>query len=294
MKLYYKIDSEYENIKEVLTSYFHISHRLLVKLKNTNNIFLNNLPASINTPVTIGDSICVNLDYKDDNSNVIPTKIPLDILYEDDAYIVINKPAGIAVHPSVLHFGNSLSNGLKYYFDSIGLQKKIRPVNRIDKDTSGIVIFAKNEYIQEMLIKQMNSKQFIKEYIAIVEGHFLKKFGTINLPIARKENSIIERCVSNSGVPSITNYEVLKEFNINDFPISIVKCTLETGRTHQIRVHMSYINHPLLGDDLYGGNINFINRQALHSHKVVFEHPITKEIVTYEAPFPNDFKTFIQ
>ncbi len=118
--------------------------------------------------------------------------------------------------------------------------------------------------------------------------------GTINFPIARKENSIIERCIDSNGSPSITHYEVLQELTINNFPISIVKCTLETGRTHQIRVHMSYIKHPLLGDDLYGGNTTFINRQALHSYKVSFEHPLTKNIVSYTAPFPNDLKYFIK
>ena len=175
MELYYKVDTNYKTVKDVLSAYFHISHRLLIKLKNTNNIFLNNSPTSVNSTVTIGDCVCVKLDYAEDNSNLIPIKMNLDILYEDDSYIVINKPAGIAVHPSILHFEDSLSNGIKYYFDSIGLQKKIRPVNRIDKDTSGIVIFAKNEYIQEMLIKQMNSKKFFKEYIAIVEGYFENK-----------------------------------------------------------------------------------------------------------------------
>ena len=112
--------------------------------------------------------------------------------------------------------------------------------------------------------------------------------GTINAPISRKENSIIERCVSNLGQPSITHYEVMEELEINNIKISKVKCILETGRTHQIRVHMSYINHPLLGDDLYGGNTNLISRQALHSYHISFIHPITKQIVIYEAPLPND------
>lgn len=286
MKLYYKND-KYKTVKEVLITHLHISHRLLVKLKNTKNIFLNNFPTSVSEKVNIGDIICVNLDYIEDNSNIVPTKINLDIIYEDDAYIVVNKPYGVPVHPSILHYEDSLSNGIKYYFDTIGLRKKIRPVNRIDKDTSGIVIFAKNEYVQEMLIRQMNSKKFTKEYIAIVEGFFENKTGTINLPIARTENSIIERCVNDSGVSSITHYEVLKEFKYN-IPISILKCTLETGRTHQIRVHLSHINHPLLGDELYGGNLSIIKRQALHSYKVSFIHPISNTLVKYTCNLPND------
>lgn len=118
------------------------------------------------------------------------------------------------------------------------------------------------------------------------------KSGTINAPISRKEDSIIERCISKDGAPSITHYEIIKENEINNIQISKVKCTLETGRTHQIRVHMSYIGHPLLGDDLYGGNITLINRQALHSNKISFIHPITKQVVSYEAPLPNDLLIF--
>lgn len=157
--------------------------------------------------------------------------------------MVINKPANLAVHPSMLHYGNSLSNGVKYYFDSIGLKKKIRPVNRLDKNTSGLVIFAKCEYIQECLSKQMESNVFKKEYLCLAQGNFGdKKNGIIDLPIARKDDSIIERCINKSGKPSVTYYEVLKEFD----NFSLVKCILKTGRTHQIRVHMKAIGHPLL------------------------------------------------
>jgi len=172
MNLYYKIseNDNYKTVKDVLISYFKISHRLLIKLKNLKCIFSNNSPVNINQKINIGDIIEVNFNYDEDNSNIIPLKMELDIIYEDEAYIVINKPAGIPVHPSILHFEDSLSNSLRYYFDTINLKKKIRPVNRIDKDTSGIVIFAKNEYIQESLIKQMNNKDFVKEYLAVVNG----------------------------------------------------------------------------------------------------------------------------
>lgn len=291
MQLIYKIENKkYKTVKDILISKFHISHRLLIKLKNSNNIFLNSFPCTVSKEIYIGDIICVNLNYSEDNSNIVPIKMDLDILYEDDAYIVVNKPYGIPVHPSISHFENSLSNGIKYYFDTIGLQKKIRPVNRIDKNTSGIVLFAKNEYIQELLIQQMNSKKFLKEYIAIAEGIFENKTGIINLPIARKENSIIERCVNNSGLPSITHYEVLKESN----NISVLKCYLETGRTHQIRVHLSYIGHPLLGDQLYGGNCSYINRQALHSYHISFIHPIKNCAVEYICKFPKDLQNILE
>ena len=280
-----------KTIKDILLSYFKISHRLLVTLKKENCILLNNKLTYIDYKLSVGDKITILLSYAEDNSNIVSSNIPLDIIYEDDWYLVINKPSGITVHPSILHYDDSLSNGVKYYFDSIGLKKKIRPVNRIDKDTSGLVIFAKNQYIQEALIRQMKNLEFKKEYIAIVEGHLKDKKETINAPISRKEGSIIQRCINNKdGDKSITHYEVLEEKEINNFDISILKCKLETGRTHQIRVHMSYINHPLLGDDLYGGNTNFIKRQALHSCHISFKHPITKKNVSYIAELPEDLK----
>lgn len=161
-----------KTIKDILLSYFKISHRLLTTLKKNNCIYLNNSSAFVYEKLKQGDILSVSFNYEEDNSNIVPNEIPLDIIYEDDWYLVINKPSGIPVHPSILHYEDSLSNGIKFYFDKIGLKKKIRPVNRIDKDTSGLVVFAKNEYIQECLIQQMKSNDFKKEYIAFVENHF--------------------------------------------------------------------------------------------------------------------------
>lgn len=288
MKLTYKIkeNDNYSTIKEVLKAYFNISDRLLLRLKKADKIFLNSTPSSINQFINKNDTIEFLIDFEEDNSNIVPTKMDLDIVYEDEGYIVINKPAGIPIHPSMDHFTDSLSNGVRYYFDKIDLKKKIRPVNRLDKNTSGLVIFAKNEYIQECLVRQMNEGNFYKEYIAICEGNFENQKGTINAPIARKENSIIERCVNENGDTAITDYEVLKYNFEKDY--SVIKCVLKTGRTHQIRVHMSYIGHPLLGDTLYGNSSDLIDRQALHSFKVSFIHPISKKSITYVAPMPKD------
>lgn len=288
MKLTYKIkeNDNYSTIKEVLKAYFNISDRLLLRLKKADKIFLNSTLSSINQSINKDDIIEVLIDFEEDNSNIVPTKMDLDIVYEDEGYIVINKPAGIPIHPSMDHFTDSLSNGVRYYFDKIDLKKKIRPVNRLDKNTSGLVIFAKNEYIQECLVRQMKEGNFYKEYIAICEGNFENQKGTIKAPIARKENSIIERCVNENGDTAITDYEVLKYNFEKDY--SVVKCVLKTGRTHQIRVHMSYIGHPLLGDTLYGNSSDSIDRQALHSFKVSFIHPISKKSITYVAPMPKD------
>lgn len=294
MKLIYEVrDNKYKNVKDVILNYFYISHRLLTKLKSLNCIFLNSNTTFVNTKINIGDIVSISFDYEEDNSNIIAKNMNLDILFEDDSFLIINKPSGIPVHPSILHYEDSLSSGIKFYFDSIGLNKKIRPVNRIDKDTSGIVIFAKNEYVQECLIRQMQNKTLKKEYIAIVENFFDTKKGTIKLPICRKNGSIIERCVNNEGDISITNYEVLKEKLFNGFAISIIKCSLETGRTHQIRVHMSYLGHPIIGDSLYNGITNLMNRQALHSYNIEFIHPILNKKITIISPIPTDMKHII-
>lgn len=204
--------------------------------------------------------------------------------------MIVNKGVNLPVHPSLNHYDISLSNGVRAYFDKIGLNKTVRLVNRIDKDTTGLVVIAKCEYIQECLIKQMNDNSFIKEYIAIARG-LIDSSGVIDFPIARKDGSIIERCVDLvRGENAITNYVRL---NYNpELDISLVKCRLLTGRTHQIRVHFAYIGHPLLGDSLYGldcvdvDKCNFekskaylMNHQALQSNRVCFIHPISKKII---------------
>ena len=147
---------------------------------------MNSNTCSVSNKVILGDTVSFNIDFEENSSNIVPAKINLNIIYEDEAYIVINKPAGIPVHPSILHYENSLSNGVKYYFDTIGLKKKIRPVNRLDKDTSGIVIFAKNEYIQECLVKQMKKKNFSKEYIAVCEGILNEKKRNYKSPYCKE------------------------------------------------------------------------------------------------------------
>ena len=272
------------NIKQVAKEYFDFSDRLILKLKNKQLIFKNGSIAKINDILNIGDIIEFNLDYEEENDNILPSNIPLDIIFEDDSMIIVNKPPFLPIHPSIGHFDDSLSNAIKYYFNKINLHKKIRPVNRLDKDTSGLVIFAKNEYIQECLIKQMQNNIFKKSYLAVVLGNIKNETGTINLPISREENSIIKRKVNTQGQESITHYKVLKQYP--DF--SLVEFTLETGRTHQIRVHSSAIGHPLLGDTLYGEASNLINRQALHSYKIEFIHPISKEKILIESNLPED------
>lgn len=288
MEINYEIKNNTQTINNILQNELKVSSRLLYKLIKLNKIELNHKPCDTRKTGNLEDTITVNFDYEEDNSNIVPTKMDLNIVFEDDWLLVVNKPAGIAIHPSILHYSDSLCNGIRFYFDKIGLKKKIRPVNRLDLNTSGLVVFAKCEYIQECLINQMKNNQFKKEYLAVCNGIFNEKSGTINLPIARKRNSIIERCISENGQTAITHYEVLKEFD----NYSLVKCSLETGRTHQIRVHMSAIGHPLLGDSLYGSISDLINRQALHCYNLQFIHPVYNNDLNFFGDLPNDFKIF--
>ena len=295
MELKYKIDENTANqtINSILINKLNISTRLLNKLIKQKNIYLNGKVCDTRNIALKNDIITVNLNSKEDNSNIIPKEMNLKIIYEDDWMLVVDKPAKIPIHPSRMHFTDSLSNGIKFYFDSINLSKKIRPVNRLDLGTSGLVIFAKCEYIQENLIRQMNSKTFKKEYLCLVTGILENKKQTLSFPITRKPGSIIERCVDtkNSNNKScITNYEVISEFK--DY--SLVKCQLQTGRTHQIRVHMAEISHPLLGDTLYGTKSSLIDRQALHSYKIECIHPITKKSLIFESNLPNDMEVLIK
>lgn len=292
MKLTYTIqpNDNFFNVKELLKLKFQISDRLLVKLKKNKKIWLNSTPTFVDSRLKPFDIVEILIDFEEKSENIIPTQMDLNIIYEDEYYIVINKPSGIAIHPSILHYTDSLANGVKFYFEQKNIKKKIRPINRLDKDTSGIVIFAKNEYIQEFLVKEMKKNTFFKEYIAVCEGMFESKIGTINLPIGRKENSIIERCVCSDGDIAITHYNVLKSLKNT----SVVHVTLETGRTHQIRVHLSNIGHPILDDTLYGNPSSVINRQALHAYKVKFIHPITGLNVEYIATIPSDIKSIIK
>lgn len=240
-----------KNLRSILKDELNISSRLFNKIKNK-YVFVNGEHAIYYRDLNVNDVVEVDFSYDDDNYNNIVSNpdIKFEIVYEDDWLLIVNKGANLPVHPSLNHYDISLSNGVRAYFDKIGLNKTVRIVNRIDKDTTGLVVIAKCEYIQECLIKQMNDNSFIKEYIAIARG-LVDSSGVIDFPIARKDGSIIERCVDLvRGENAITNYVRL---NYNpELDISLVKCRLLTGRTHQIRVHFAYIGHPLLGDSLYG------------------------------------------
>ena len=290
MKLIYVVTNSDESIKQILKNKFNMSDRFILKLKSSNSIYINDVPVFINYKIQPNDILTIIENSKEESSNIVPNpNIKLNVLYEDDFLLIVNKPSDLPVHPSILHYKDSLSNAVKYHFNKIGLQKKIRPVNRLDKDTSGIVIFAKNEYIQECLVKQMKSNIFKKKYFAVLSGILDKDSGTISAPIGRKNDSIIEREIRNDGDLAISHYKVLKRFN----NMSLVEYTLETGRTHQLRVHSKYIGHPIVGDSLYGSESLLISRQALHAYEVSFIHPISKEKMIIHSDLPDDIKNLI-
>lgn len=277
-------NEEGKTITHILRDKLNVSSRLLNKLKMNEKILVNDKPVFSNFVVHDGDFIRVKIDF-DEADYIVPEKIDLEIIYEDEYFLAVNKPAGIVVHPSANHLSGTLANGVKYYLNN---NKKIRAINRLDRDTSGIVLFAKNEYIQELMIKKVS---ITKEYIAITDGILEEKSGIIVEPIARKPGSIMERYVSEEGQKAITHFEVLKELYTN---LSIVKLNLETGRTHQIRVHLAYIGVPILGDTLYGKSSDLINRQALHAYKMQFLHPITNKETILHTPLPDDMENVIK
>lgn len=290
MILEYIVTEKDISIKQILKEKLLVSENLIIKLKKHNNIFINNIPVYISYKICTNDILTIDLDFNEESDTIIPnSNIKLDIIYEDEYILVVDKPENIPVHPSIAHFEDSLSNGVKYYFDLKNIHKKIRPVNRLDKDTSGLVIFAKSEYIQEFLVKEMKKGVFKKYYIAILEGKLNEKKGTISAPIARKSGSIIEREINENGSTAVSHYKVLKTSN----KYSKVEFLLETGRTHQIRLHSKYIGFPIVGDFLYGTQKNGLNRHLLHAYKIELVHPISRQKVVLESELPEIFNKYI-
>ena len=277
-----KLDKNFETmqIKTFLRKNYNISASTLTKLKQTpNGILKNGCPVKVIDSISASDVLVVNLPK--DKNDISPVKGDLNILYEDDNIIAIDKPAGLPVHPVKVYQENTLANYLRYYNISNNNDYTFRAVNRLDKDTSGIVLVAKDRV---SAAKLQNSPTTYKQYFAICEG-IINTSGTVNLPIRLSDNSKIVRVAGLGGADSVTHYQPIKVLN-NHTLLSIV---LETGRTHQIRCHLSHIGHPLAGDDLYGGSRELIKRQALHCGRIVIIHPITQEKIEITSPIPKDF-----
>ena len=241
-----------------------------------------------------GDSLHIHIPEADNTENILPVKMDLSILYEDEDILVLNKPPYTVVHPTRGYPTGTLANGVLYYFNETNQNCIVRLVSRLDMDTSGLIIIAKNQYAHMALSKEMQLNHLEKRYLAVVHGHLQKEEGTIDLPIFKPEDeeSIFKRIIDERGQRSITHYKVVKKFK----DATLVECLLETGRTHQIRVHLSHIGHPIYGDTLYGygeEEKELIPRQALHAYGLDFKSPRTKEKLSLRAELPEDILNLI-
>ncbi|MBY0121005.1 RluA family pseudouridine synthase [Bacillus sp. S/N-304-OC-R1] len=285
-ELRWQITAENEGkiIKEFLKEN-EISKAALTDIKFKNGyITVNGNEETVRYSLKKGDMLIIGFPEETPSDGMKAEELPLDILYEDEFIIAVNKPTGMSTIPSREHPNGSLANALLGYYRRIRLKTTAHIVTRLDRDTSGIVLIAKHRHIHHLFSKQQKLGKVNREYEALAEGIIAQNFGTINEPISRKKDSIIEREVNPDGQYACTHFEVIKRYK----SFTHVKLRLETGRTHQIRVHLSYLGHPLVGDDLYGGNNNFLSHQALHCRKVSFFHPIIEKEMTFIAEVPAD------
>lgn len=283
--LTFTVPNEYNDTqaKWFLRNYCNISVRLLTALKLVPlGISREGKLLRVVDNVYAGDKITVKLP--EDNNEIVPVEMPLDICYEDDHIIVLNKPPYMPVHPTHDHVYDTLANGLAYYLNSKNEHFCFRAINRIDRDTTGLVLIAKHSYAASNLVKNVK-----KTYVAVCEG-IINEQGTVDANISFLEGHTIQRVAGTiDGVKAVTHYKPIKYSNNH----TLVEYDLETGRTHQIRVHMSYINHPLAGDDMYGGSLDYIERQALHCQTITFTHPVTHQVITVTTPLPEDMQSLL-
>ena len=255
------------------------------------SILVNGVHYYMRQELSTGDHLQVRICETQNSEKIPPTKLALDIVYEDEDLLVLNKPAGMPIHPSLNNYTNSIANALAYYFQSQGKPFIFRCCNRLDRDTSGLTIVSKHLVSGSILSDMTKYRKVHREYLAIVRGSVTPSEGTIQAPLGRKDGTIIERTVDwEHGEDAVTHYKVVKEANGH----SLVSLRLETGRTHQIRIHMKYLGYPLIGDYLYNPDMEYMTRQALHSHHMEFTHPITGEHMSFTAPLPEDMARVMQ
>lgn len=255
------------------------------------SILVNGVHYYMRQELSKGDHLQVRICETKNSEKIPPTNLPLNIIYEDEDLLVLNKPAGMPIHPSLNNYTNSMANALAYYFQSQGKPFIFRCCNRLDRDTSGLTIVSKHLVSGSILSDMTKYREVHREYLAIARGSVTPSEGTIQAPLGRKDGTIIERTVDwEHGEDAVTHYKVVKEANGH----SLVSLRLETGRTHQIRIHMKYLGYPLIGDYLYNPDMEYMTRQALHSHHMEFTHPITGEHMSFTAPLPEDMARVMQ
>lgn len=280
-------------INQILRQNYKFSSRFRTKMKYQSLVDLNGSPAPGYLRPAAGDVIGVRLP--EESSDFPPENIPLDIIFEDDDLILVNKQPGIIVHPTKGHPEHTIANAVMYYMQQTDQVFKVRFANRIDMDTTGIIIVAKNANAQNDLSNQMRHNSVIKKYIALVEGCVEEDHFTIDLPIGRPDQISIQRKVmEEGGKNAVTEVRVIDRFDSEKYgPHTLLEILLHTGRTHQIRVHLSHVGHVIAGDILYGGRTDIISRQALHAYHIEFTHPATGEYMTFETDLPEDIRSAI-
>lgn len=286
----YKVtnNNNFNSVKEYLTANYLYSSRLIRQIKRKGQILINDNKANLNDVIEEDDILTVILaDEKLDSS---PEDLPLDIVHEDDDILIVNKPPGLVTHPTRSHPSGNLANAIANHWQSIEISAKIRFVNRLDRDTSGVIIIAKNKYAHQYIQNEMKKGEVEKIYLAIVEGKLDNDEGIIDSPIGRPNEESIIREVMEEGKRAITYYKVIERFEKH----TLLELKLETGRTHQIRVHLKSINHPIVGDSLYNGLSPFICRQALHAKSISFRHSRIHKKMEFVAELPNDINNLIK
>lgn len=285
-----------QRLDKVLTGELGLSRTTIQSWLNAGLISVNGEVVKSNYKAQSGDEVTI-LQKEEDVITIQPENIPLDIVFEDDSLIVVNKPSGMVVHPSKGHYSGTLVNALLYHSNSLSdstSEEIYRPglVHRIDKDTSGLLVIAKNNDVHQKLAEQIAENKMNREYIAIVDGHFAHETGVVDAPLSRHQTNRLKRVVEKGGKNAITHFEVLDSFS----NYSLVSCRLETGRTHQIRAHMEFIKHPIVNDPLYHpkGKKATEFGQFLHARTLSFTHPLTGETLNFQVEPPKEFAEFIQ
>ena len=276
-------------LRDILCSKLLLSHSLIVRLKKQHKIKVNGCPARTNYKINTGDFITIELDFSEDNK-IIPESVELDIVYEDEDFLVVNKPAGMSIHPSRLGGTGTLANAVTYYWQELGRNVLFRPINRLDRDTSGLVLIGNSQFAHQGIFKQQKCHLMERRYIALVEGEMKKSNGVIDKPIARPDEKRRRRIVDPLGLPAVTHYRVIEKYH----GYSLLSLKLETGRTHQIRVHLSFLGYPVCGDTLYGQVSPLIDRQALHAGTLCFTHPRSGQEIFLNAPLPLDIQKAVE
>lgn len=283
-----------ELLETVLRKQFRFSKRMMRILKHEKRVMVNDEWMFFRSRVKEADQIRIELNIAEDVEYIAPEEILFHVVDEDEDLIVVDKPPNTVVHPTGSHQQGTLANGLVYYWAQRGENHKIRPVTRLDKDTSGLMVLAKHAYGHAFLADQMAKKRYERSYLAVIHGNLIHDQGTIDLPIGKVPDVPLLRFIdfSEEGSRAITHYEVVERFA----HASVLRLWLETGRTHQIRVHLSSIGHPIIGDELYGRGEeekHLIGRQALHATSLKLYHPRKREWVEWEAPMPDDIQQLL-